>query len=92
MVLLLASAGQDDSVPRGGGCPVTGAGRGGPSHLAFGRGRHYCLGAPLARLHLRAALSALYEAGVPARIDGAAVVRGEFFGLAAYRAVPLRAR
>ncbi|MGW1518744.1 cytochrome P450 [Streptomyces sp. NPDC002287] len=93
VVLLLASAGQDDSGPRGGGgCPVTGAGRGGPSHLAFGRGRHYCLGAPLARLHLRAALSALYEAGVPARIDGAAVVRGEFFGLAAYRAVPLRAR
>lgn len=34
-------------------------GRGGPAHLAFGHGPHYCLGASLARAELQTALSSL---------------------------------
>ncbi|SPM39867.1 Cytochrome P450 [Mycobacterium numidiamassiliense] len=39
-------------------------------HLGFGRGAHYCLGAPLARLEAGAALSALTARFPRARLDG----------------------
>jgi cytochrome P450 len=39
-------------------------------HLAFGKGRHFCLGAPLARLEAAVALSAVTARFPHARIDG----------------------
>ena len=39
-------------------------------HLGFGRGAHYCLGAPLARLEASAALSAVTARFPRARLDG----------------------
>ncbi|MGO8771988.1 MAG: cytochrome P450 [Mycobacterium sp.] len=39
-------------------------------HLGFGRGAHYCLGAPLARLEAGAALSAMAARFPDARLDG----------------------
>jgi cytochrome P450 len=39
-------------------------------HLAFGRGAHYCLGAPLARLEAAVALSAVTSRFPNARLDG----------------------
>lgn len=39
-------------------------------HLGFGRGAHYCLGAPLARLEAGAALSAVAARFPAARLDG----------------------
>jgi cytochrome P450 len=42
------------------------------AHLGFGLGPHYCAGAPLARIEVRAALSALLDAFPGLRLDPAA--------------------
>ena len=44
--------------------------RDGIRHLAFGKGPHFCLGAPLARLEAAVALSAVTARFPRARLDG----------------------
>jgi cytochrome P450 len=44
-------------------------------HLAFGRGLHYCLGAPLARLEAAVALSGVTARFPNARLDGEPVYK-----------------
>ncbi|MFJ2746165.1 cytochrome P450 [Streptomyces sp. NPDC087440] len=58
LLLCYAAANRDPSHEHSDAFRLPGAG--GP-HLAFGRGPHFCLGAPLARLQLRTALSALFS-------------------------------
>jgi hypothetical protein len=43
--------------------------------LSFGRGLHYCLGAPLARLEAAVALSAVTARFPNARLDGEAIYK-----------------
>lgn len=45
-------------------------------HLAFAAGRHFCLGAPLARLHGEIALTALFQRFPDLRRNGTPVWRG----------------
>jgi cytochrome P450 len=47
-------------------------------HLTFSAGRHYCLGAPLARLHGEIAVSTLLERLPLLRVDGKPEWRGSF--------------
>ena len=50
-------------------------GREGLRHLAFGHGVHFCLGAPLARLEARVALSKVAARFPDARLDGEPVYK-----------------
>src|SRR5215510_10340078 len=47
-------------------------------HLSFSAGKHYCLGAPLARLHGEIAISTLLERLPNLRLDGQPEWRGSF--------------
>ncbi len=64
------------------------AGRAPNPHLGFGAGLHFCLGAPLARIELRAALTALLDRG-PRMELAAEPVRSPGFVLRGYAAVRL---
>ncbi|MFD9793378.1 cytochrome P450 [Streptomyces sp. NPDC059070] len=94
VVLLLASAGHDTSGPprQPGTCPVTASGTGAGRHLAFGKGRHFCLGAPLALLHLRVVLEELQQAGVLGRVDRGGVVREPVLSITSFARFPLGPR
>lgn len=59
MILLIASANHDPSVFKH--PDVLDIARQANNHIAFGRGIHYCLGAPLARLEARIAIGMLLE-------------------------------
>jgi cytochrome P450 len=57
-------------------------------HLGFGAGLHFCLGAPLARIELQSALTALLD-HAPDLAPAAEPVQRPTFVLRAYRSVPL---
>ncbi|MHA7649989.1 cytochrome P450 [Mycobacterium sp. ML4] len=68
MMLLLAAAHRDPAEYER--PDVFDPDRGAARHLGFGRGAHYCLGAPLARLEATAALSAVTARFPHARLAG----------------------
>ena len=73
MMLLLAAAGHDASEFDSPG--IFDPDRKAFRHLAFGKGLHYCLGAPLARLEAAVALSAVTARFPDARIAGELVYK-----------------
>ena len=48
------------------------------NHVSFGAGLHFCVGAPLARLELRIALSVIFQRLPTMQLDGDAVYRDSF--------------
>ena len=82
--LILASVTEDES-----GCPVDKSKRG-TGHNAFGRGMHYCIGAPLSRLYLSIAVDLLLRRGVIDRLNTDSVGRDRLRGMTNYSTLPLR--
>ena len=64
-------------------------GRSPRDHLAFGLGRHRCLGASLARVEIQAAIAAILRRFPRLDFDGEPVFRGSFF-LRGLASLPLR--
>lgn len=58
LLLMLAPVAPEDS-PVAGACPIASVTQGDTAHLAFGYGRHFCLGAGLARAEAGVVLSTL---------------------------------
>lgn len=54
------------------------AGRADANHVSFGAGLHFCVGAPLARLELRIALSVIFQRLPNMRLDGPAMYRDSY--------------
>jgi cytochrome P450 len=73
MLLLLAAAGHDPAEFEQ--ADVFDPDRKAFRHLSFGKGLHYCLGAPLARLEAAVALSAVTARFPEARLDGEPVYK-----------------
>jgi cytochrome P450 len=84
--LLFASANRDGA-DAGEFAPELGGWRG---HLAFGRGRHFCPGAPLARLETAAALTALLPLDGLRLADGAPLTPHPTFAIDALVRLPIR--
>jgi cytochrome P450 len=63
---------------------------GGSDHLAFGRGAHFCIGAPLARLEGRAALTALLRLPGLRLADDAPPAPHRTLAIHAFKALPVR--
>jgi cytochrome P450 len=64
-------------------------GRAPRDHLAFGLGRHRCLGAALARVEIQEAIAAILRRFPRLELDGEPVFRGSFF-LRGLESLPLR--
>lgn len=60
-------------------------------HLGFGMGVHYCLGAPLARMETKIALTALLERNPNLRlaVDPSELELGATPGMHMYKAIPV---
>ncbi len=87
VVPLLGSANRDETAfPNGERFEVT---RDRPSHVAFGFGVHFCLGAALARLEARVALEELFALRGIARRDAGEPERIDSFVLRGLRSLPL---